>query len=133
MRLYDRSYRALRGAALCRLAALRVRQGRLAEAAELLVGVEHDSYAVRPHVELHLARGEAELAAVRAERYLREHGDSELAAPLLLLLVRAEAERGDVIAARAAARRLRRSAAAQPHRLTVALADHADGLVAATE
>ena len=59
VQLYDRSYRALRGAALSRLAALRVRQGRLAEAAELLVGVEHDAYADASIVELHLARGEA--------------------------------------------------------------------------
>ncbi|HEY0780432.1 MAG TPA: hypothetical protein VGD56_20925, partial [Gemmatirosa sp.] len=133
LRLYDRSYRALRGAALCRLAALRVRQGRLAEAAELLVDVERDAYAVRPFVELHLARGEAELAAARAERYLRERGRSELAAPLLHLLVRAEVDRGDISAARTAAAQLRQFADAQPHRLTAALADHADGLVAATE
>jgi len=133
VQLYDRSYRALRGAALSRLAALRVRQGRLAEAAELLVGVEHDAYAVRPYVELHLARGEAELAAARTERYLREHGSSQLAAPLLLLLVRAETDRGDIGAARLAAGQLRQLATAQSHRLTAALADHAEGLVAAAE
>ena len=38
LRLYDASYRALRSAALGRLAELRVRQGRLSESRELLVG-----------------------------------------------------------------------------------------------
>ena len=66
--LYDRSYRALRAAALVRLAGLRVRQGRLAEADNLLSGSEHDAAAVRPRVELDLARGEPDLAAARAER-----------------------------------------------------------------
>ena len=38
LRLYDISYRALRAAALARLAELRVRQGRLSESRELLSG-----------------------------------------------------------------------------------------------
>lgn len=131
--LYDRSYRALRGAAVVRLAGLRVRQGRLAEAAELLVDAEHDSYAVRPQVELHLARGETELAVARAERFFREHAESELTAPVLLLLVRAQLDRADAVAAAMAAARLRELATATPGGLLAALADHAAGLLAAAE
>jgi DNA-binding CsgD family transcriptional regulator len=127
VRLYDRSYRALRGAAVVRLAAVRVRQGRLAEAAELLVGAEHDQYAVGPQVELHLARGEAELAVARLERFFREHVESELTAPMLLLLVRAHLARVDPDAAGVAAAQL---SALPPGGLVGALADHADGLVA---
>ena len=132
LQLYDRSYRALRAAAVVRLAGLRVRQGRLAEAAELLVGAEHDSYAVRPQVELHLARGEAELAAARAERFLRERGESELTAPVLLLLVRAHLARADHDAAAGAAKQLHDLAAARPSGLLAGFAEHAAGLVAAT-
>jgi DNA-binding CsgD family transcriptional regulator len=129
--LYDRSYRALRGAAVVRLAALRVRQGRLAEAAELLVDAGHDSYAVGPQVELHLARGEAELAVARAERFLRERGESELTAPVLFLLARAHLAHADHEAAAAAAQHLQSLAAARPSRLVAAFAEHAAGLVTA--
>jgi DNA-binding CsgD family transcriptional regulator len=132
LELYDRSYRALRTAALVRLADLRVRQGRLAEAAQLLIGSEHDRYAVRPHIELHLARGEVELAAARAERFLREHGESELTAPVLHLLVRAYLARDDHDAAATTATRLRELAAARQSRLLTAIAEHTAGLVAAT-
>ena len=48
LRLYDASYRALRPAALARLAELRVRQGRLGESRELLSGQAWVGYAVRP-------------------------------------------------------------------------------------
>ena len=102
--LYDRSYRALRAAALVRLAGLRVRQGRLAEADNLLSGSEHDAAAVRPRVELDLARGEPDLAAARAERALPD--DPALVAPLLFLLTRAHLARGDPGAAAGTATRL---------------------------
>src|SRR5262249_31499744 len=127
--LYTRSYRALRAAAVVRLADLRVRQGRLAEAAELLVEAEHDSYAIRPQVELHLARGEADLPAARSERFLRTQPPTELAAPVLLLLVRANLARGDTAAAAATATWLRDLAGGHPHSMLAALNDHAHGLV----
>jgi tetratricopeptide (TPR) repeat protein len=133
LQLYDRSYRALRPAAIVRLAALRVRQGRLAEAAELLIGSEHDSYAVRPRVELHLARGEADLAAARAERFLREHGESELTSPVLFLLVRAHLARNDHRAATAVATQLQHLSAARSSTHLTAYTAHAAGLVAAAE
>jgi DNA-binding CsgD family transcriptional regulator len=131
--LYARSYRALRAAAVVRLADLRVRQGRLAEAAELLVGAEHDSYAIRPQVELHLARGEADLALARIERFFRTQPPTELAAPVLLLLVRAHLARADTAAAAAACTRLRDLVSGHPHSVLAALSDHARGLVAAAD
>ena len=130
LELYDRSYRALRGSAVVRLAGLRVRQGRLAEAAELLAGAEGDAAAVRPLVELHLARGEPELAVARVERFLRGDPPSEIAAPVLLLLVRAQLDRGDADAAAAAAAQLRERVGT-PSAVVAAFADHAAGLVAA--
>ncbi len=129
--LYDRSYRALRSAALVRSAALRVRQGRLAEATQLLHGNEHDSYAVRPQVELHLACGEHDLAAARAERHLRADGLDVLNAPLLFLVVRAELHRGNREIAVTVADRLATAAAARPSLLLTGLAGHAAGLLAA--
>jgi DNA-binding CsgD family transcriptional regulator len=126
--LYDRSFRALRGAAVVRLADLRVRQGRLAEAAQLLTDAEHDSYAIRPQIELHLARGEADLAVARIERFFRAHPASELAAPILLLLVRAQLAQSQTASATAAYAQLRELAERHPHPLNAALADYADGL-----
>ena len=129
--LYDRSYRALRAAAIVRLAALRVRQGRLAEAAQLLVGSEHDSYSIRPLVELDLAQGQPDLAVARIERFFRERPRSELAAPVLLLLVRAQLDRPDDVAAANAARQLNELSAGRPYPLLTGLAEYAAGLVAA--
>ena len=125
---YDRSYRALRTSALVRLGALRVRQGRLAEAGELLAAAAHDPAAVRPQVELHLARGEAALAVARVERAFREHPDSPLAAPLHVLLVRAHLDLDDRDAAWSALARLR---ALPSSPLVRALVDHAAGMLAA--
>jgi len=130
-RLYDQTYRALRRSAVVRLAALRVRQGRLEEAAGLLAGAEHDSYAVRPQVELHLARGEAELATARIERFFRENSETELTAPLLLLLVQARLQRGAGEEAERAAAQLRALADSRSSPHLGALADHAAGLIAA--
>ncbi|HEY6423316.1 MAG TPA: LuxR C-terminal-related transcriptional regulator [Pseudonocardiaceae bacterium] len=131
IRLYEQTYRALRAAAVVRLALLRVRQGRLEEAAQLLVGAEHDAYAVRPQVELHLARGEAELAVARIERFFREHAETELTAPVLLLLVQAQLNQQQPAAAAEVSAQLRGLNATRPNRLLGALADHACGLVAA--
>jgi hypothetical protein len=133
--LYEQTYRALRGVAAVRLAVLRVRQGRLEDAAQLLVGAEYDAYAMRPQIELHLARGEVDLAVARIERFFREHPATELTAtaPLLLLLVRAQLDRADTAAAPQAATQLRGLATSQPHSLLAALADHAHGLVAAED
>ncbi|MGY1638910.1 LuxR C-terminal-related transcriptional regulator [Geodermatophilus sp. SYSU D00742] len=129
--LYDRSYRALRGAAVVRLADLRVRQGRVEEAAQLLAGAEHDSYALRPRAEVHLLRGETEVAVARLERFLDLHPRGELTATALLLLVRAHLARGDVAAAAAVAADLGELAGQGSHPVVRAVADHGRGLAAA--
>lgn len=131
IQLYDSSYHALRSGAVVRLADLRVRQGRLDEAARLLTGFEFDSYAVRPLARLHLARGEVELAASILRRFLAAAGDHVLHAPVLALLVEVHvaAQRPD-------------EAVALGHRLTAiaeqtalphvrALADYAVGVACA--
>ena len=61
---------SVRASTLCRLADLRIRQGRLEEGAQLLDGLEHHEDACLPLVSLHLARSEAALAAELIERAL---------------------------------------------------------------
>jgi len=100
VRLYDASYRALRSAAVVRLADLRVRQGRWEEARALLNGHESDAHAARPLAQLHLARGERELAATVLRRYLATHRGVG-AAPALALLAEVELATGRVEEARA--------------------------------
>jgi DNA-binding CsgD family transcriptional regulator len=129
--LYDRSYRALRSAAVVRLADVRVRQGRMEEASQLLVGAEHDSYAIRPQVELHLATGEADLAVARIERFFRRYPVGELTGPVLLLLARARLAGGDSVGAAAAASDLADQAARSSHPVIHALAEYTQGLTAA--
>jgi DNA-binding CsgD family transcriptional regulator len=129
--LYDRSYRALRGSAVVRLADLRVRQGRLDEAAQLLTGTEHDSYALRPRAEVHLLRGETEVAVARLERFLDLHPRGELTATALLLLVRAHLAGGDIGAAASAAADLGELADRGSNPVVRAAADHGRGLAAA--
>ncbi len=77
----------LRGTAFCRLAELRMRQGRIEDAAELLAGLEYHEDAVRPLVGLHLARGETALARDLLERTLDGHHEDAVEGPLLALLV----------------------------------------------
>lgn len=123
---YDRSYRALRSSAMVRLADLRVRQGRLAEARRLLSGFEFDSYAVRPLARLHLACGEPELAVVLLRRFLGSAGTGPLQAPELALLVEAEIAAGNIDGARVSCDQLTQVADVN---YTQALAHHAAGLV----
>jgi len=86
------------------LADLRVRQGRFAEAEELLVGKDQAMQALLPMARLHLARGDLELAHAVACRGIRALADDRLrAAELLITLVHIELARGDLGAARLAA------------------------------
>ena len=90
-----------RAAAIIRLADLRVRQGRLEEAGQLLKGLEQHPDAVRTLAAFHLARGDAALARDLLER-ATEVPDEEVAAigastmlgPLLALLVDVYLEQG---------------------------------------
>ena len=109
-----------RAAALIRLADLRLRQGRLEEAAQLLNGLDSHPDAVRTLAALHLARGETALARDLLERCtdgsddaVPRVGETSMIGPLLALLVDAHLNEGDVAGADHAARRLGRLAEAQ--------------------
>jgi DNA-binding CsgD family transcriptional regulator len=118
--------------AVARLADLRVRQGRVDEAAELLALYEDHAAAAAPLAAVHLANGEASLAAAVTSRALDQLvGDALRSAPLLLLLVDAEVGSGNVDAAGAAAGRLRDLADTTEPPLLAALAYLAAGRVAA--
>jgi DNA-binding CsgD family transcriptional regulator len=99
-RCYDASYPALRSGAAARLAELRVRQGRLPEADELLDGHAHDPFAVRPLAALHLARNESEVAVTLLRRQLAEDPPGVGQVPSLGLLVEADLAAGHPDAAR---------------------------------
>jgi DNA-binding CsgD family transcriptional regulator len=111
--LLDSSYPGMRAAALVRLADLRARQGRLEEAEQLLVGLDHRSDALRPLAAIHLARGNLARARDLLERALAEPEMSGIAGPVLALLVDVELADGDVEHARAAAEELARLAQEQ--------------------
>jgi tetratricopeptide (TPR) repeat protein len=93
------------------LADLRVSQGRLTDAEALLLGKDGSIQALLPSARLHLARGDAELAAATARRGLRAVGSDRLrAVELLGVLVRAALALGDRVAAEEAAADLARRA-----------------------
>ena len=100
-RHFDRGVSARRDAAVIRLADLRVRQGRLEDAAELLRGLDRHPDAVRALAALHLARGETALAGDLLERATARPddevpavGESVSVAPLLALLVEVQLAEG---------------------------------------
>jgi tetratricopeptide (TPR) repeat protein/tRNA A-37 threonylcarbamoyl transferase component Bud32 len=88
---------------LSSLAELRIQQGRLSEAEDLLRG--HDDFIepLMPLANLHLARREFDLAAATARQALRLMGaDRTRAVSLLCVLVEAELGRGNLAAAQTA-------------------------------
>ena len=88
---------------LAGLADLRVRQGRLEEAARLLEGFEDRPGALEPVVRLHLARGEREICSEKVAQRLETLSESDAhAAPILALRVAVELAYGDADAAREA-------------------------------
>jgi DNA-binding CsgD family transcriptional regulator len=110
----------------CALAELRVAQGRLAEAAQLLAGLEGWDEARTPLARLQLARGEYDACAATCRlALLRFAGDRLRGGVIQALLVDAELGRGDVDAAAATAAELTAAAAAtgqRPLRVRAALA-----------
>jgi DNA-binding CsgD family transcriptional regulator len=87
-----------------KLAGIRVLQGRLEEADELLRGLDGVPEAVEAATALRLARGEAAAAAALLERRLEELGWANLVGvPLLALLVQARLALGDHAGAKSAA------------------------------
>jgi DNA-binding NarL/FixJ family response regulator len=105
-RIFERGYAAKRAHVLTRLADLRVRQGRLEEAALLLEGLDQHADAARPLAALHLARGETALALELLERRLGRVADTPDAGPLLELLVDVQLAAGRIDEARDAAAQL---------------------------
>ena len=112
------------------LAELRIDQGRLDDAAEVLAPYEDTLVACAPLAHLHLARGRADLAAGVCRRGLRRlRGDSARAAPLLALLVDAQLRLGDAGAAAIAAGELEEAAERSESVVAPALAALAKGRV----
>jgi len=135
LRLYDASYRALRTAALARLAELRVRQGRIRESRELLVGQGLDGYSLRPWARAEwlcaVDAAERSVVAVQLERALRGHRSSLLAVPTLALLTDMQVDCGDVSAATSTARTLAELTTADPVDALVGYARQSNACVAA--
>jgi ATP/maltotriose-dependent transcriptional regulator MalT len=100
------SYTGMRSAALVRLADLRVRQGRIEEAEELLDGLDQNPGAFRPLAAVHFARGDNALARDLLERALAQPDMAAISGPVLALLVDVELADGSVHAAALAADRL---------------------------
>lgn len=98
--IYDETYRGTRFEPVLRLADLRARQGRLAEAERLIEGYEDLPEAVSPRARIHLARGEPGLAALTLDRFLTRRGRGLASVPLLCLLVEALLAGGKVSEAR---------------------------------
>jgi DNA-binding CsgD family transcriptional regulator len=116
---------SLRAGALVRLADLRVRQGRVEEAEQLLAGLDGEATAeaTRPLAAVHLARGRTELAADVLERGLQPlDPDCTAAAPLWAQLAEVHLAAGDVDRARAAVDHVSRCAERHPFPYLTALA-----------
>jgi DNA-binding NarL/FixJ family response regulator len=135
LRLYDASYRALRSAAVARLAELRVRQGRLHECRELLAGQPIDDYTVRPwaRTEWLCAQDAAErgVVAARLQRALDRGANGLLEVPVLALLAEMQLACGDMSGATRTARTMAELTAADPVDALVGYARQSTACVAA--
>lgn len=115
-----------------KLAELRLTQGRLEEADQLLAGFEELPEAAHGIAHLHLVRGEGALAAATIHRRLNRIGDDNvLAAPFLAMLVEVQLSQDDVDGAERSADRLGSIAHASALDRVTAMADLARGRVAA--
>jgi DNA-binding CsgD family transcriptional regulator len=119
-RHFDHGMPGRRAAAIIRLADLRVRQGRLDEAGQLLTGLEQHPDAIRTCAALHFARGDIALARDLLERATKAPdndvpivGETTMVGPLLALLVDVYIEDGQLDDAERTANRLNRIAEAQ--------------------
>jgi DNA-binding NarL/FixJ family response regulator len=120
---YRRAYAAMAAAPLASLALLRVRQGRLAEAEELLAGRPEEPTALLALAELRLAEAEPASAAALLERAIAVTQDDAMTeARLLSPLVSALLAAGDVERARNAYLRLDELAVRSERRLVRARA-----------
>ncbi|HKA69913.1 MAG TPA: LuxR C-terminal-related transcriptional regulator [Actinomycetes bacterium] len=120
--------------ACARLADLRLRQGRLEEAASLLSGREDEVRSWLAGAALRLARGDAVGAVTLLRRRLAQVPDGHVAAaPALALLVRAGLANGDMDAAGAAATQLARLADRQQFAYPQALSASASAQIATAQ
>ena len=132
---FEREVSTRREAALIRLGDLRVRQGRLEDAAELLTGFEANADAVRALAGLYFARAETARARDLLERataspdVVPEVGGTTTVGSLIALLVDVYLAEGDIDAAARAAARLSRIADAQGSAYLRAAAALAEGQV----
>jgi len=116
-----------------KLAELRLLQGRIEEAEQLLAGYEELPEATHALSSLYLARGETVMAAAVLLRRLNAIGDDNvLAAPFLALLVDVQLEQGNAEGADVAAARLESVAGRSSLPRVVAMAEFARGRVLAT-
>jgi DNA-binding CsgD family transcriptional regulator len=121
----------MRALARSGLALLRVEQGRLAEAGELLDGLEHRWEVQHPLARLHQARGDHDLAAAVARQAARALGSDHLRRPpLVAVLVEAELARGNVEGAREAAEAMAADVRRAPQPANEALARRAQAQLA---
>jgi DNA-binding NarL/FixJ family response regulator len=130
VRLWGLGHRSLRGGALVRLADLRVRQGRLEEAEQLLAGHHTRGGAARPLATIQLARGQHALALDTLERALDQADPLNTeAAPLFALLVDVQIAAGLLDDAAVTAEQLATCAARHPTAYLSAAAALARGQV----
>ncbi len=128
VRLWSLGHAGLRWGALVRLADLRVRQGKLEEAEQLLDGLDVYTESARPLAALHLARGEHARAVDVIERALQQMEPTSAAAgELWALLVDVLLERGLVEEAEAAVLNLEEVARRHPGNYLTATAALARG------
>jgi DNA-binding NarL/FixJ family response regulator/tetratricopeptide (TPR) repeat protein len=132
VRLWALGHRsALRRGAIVRLADLRVRQGRIDEAAQLLTDLTPDVETAYPLAAIHLARGQTALAADVLDRGLAQLEPGNAATvPLLALLVEVHLAAGHAEDAAAGAERLAATAACHRSAYLRATAALAQGSVA---
>jgi DNA-binding CsgD family transcriptional regulator/thioredoxin-like negative regulator of GroEL len=130
LRLYDDGMRAMRSGAAVRLADLRVRQGRWAEASVLLAGNESDAQAVLPLARLFRAQGDADRAAAVLRRSLGSTRTTVLHGGTLAQLTEAHAAAGRLDDARATHDRLTELAAGCGLPYVDALAAQSAGVLA---
>jgi DNA-binding CsgD family transcriptional regulator/Tfp pilus assembly protein PilF len=124
LRTYGGPGRPMAAYPLARLAALRIRQGRIEEAERLLDGIEHHPRAVATSLAVLLARGEHAAAVAAAERRLERVGAGHpLAAEVLPLLVEGRLALGDEEGAREAVAALGELGRAMARRDLLALAE----------
>ena len=129
VRITEHGYSAMRAEILVRLADLRVRQGRLEEAEQLLDGLDHRPDAIRPLAALRLARGDTDFALHLLEGGLATGNRSVGDSALLALLVDVHLAAGDVGAAQRVATELDELAQRTGGNYALALAAFARGRV----